>query len=101
MRVERAGVSQVKERLSMLKRKVAEDSLQPRLSVQEKAAKTVEDYEARISMQIAEVDTMKRRRREEGLARQEEKRIVELETADPEIAALMGFSGFGGGKKTS
>jgi U4/U6.U5 tri-snRNP component SNU23 len=92
MRVERADVDKVKQRLNNIKRKIDEGRTQPKISAEE-------DYEARLAAQLAEDEIRKRRKKEEAEARKREKEEAELETIDPEIAAIMGFGKLGGGKK--
>jgi hypothetical protein len=92
MRVERATVDKVKERLSTIKRKI-DDSLT------QKPTSAVEDYEAKIALQVAEEELRKRRKKEEAEARKKEREEAEMENCDQDIAALMGFGTFGGSKK--
>jgi U4/U6.U5 tri-snRNP component SNU23 len=91
MRVEKAGVDQVKNRIDMLKRKVNETSAP--------AASAVDDYNARLAIQAAEAERLKRQKKEQALARRREEEEAELEQMDPEIAAMMGFGGFGAKSK--
>lgn len=93
MRVERAGVDKVKERMEMLKRKIRDESGAPKLTA-------VEDYESRLAIQTADEEVRKRKKIEAKAAKKKEQEIAEMESGiDPEIAALMGFGGFGGSKK--
>lgn len=95
MRVERAGVDRVKEKLDSLKRKITEQQQQ------ENRPSAIEEYESRIAMKKAEEENRKKKKREEELARKREEEEAELEAGiDPDIAQLMGFGGFGGSKKS-
>jgi U4/U6.U5 tri-snRNP component SNU23 len=91
MRVERADVSKVKERLDMLKRKIVEKQTAPVKSA-------VDDYEERLAVIEAEEEFRKKKKKEDLIARKKEKEIAEMESVDPEIAAMMGFGGFGSSK---
>jgi len=91
MRVERADVSKVKDRLKVIKRNLDDTKNTP-------AKSAVEEYEARIALQLIEEETRKRQRRESAQAKRIERETLELETADPEIAELLGFNGFGSSK---
>jgi U4/U6.U5 tri-snRNP component SNU23 len=94
MRVERAGVDKVKSKLDSLKRKISEAKDTVKVSA-------IDDYETRMAVQRSEEEGLKKRRREEKLARRRESEAREMESAhmDPEIAAMMGFGGFGSSKK--
>ena len=92
MRVERAGVDKVKERLSNIKRKI-DDSLS------HKPTSAIEDYDAKIAIQIAEEELRKRRKKDEALARKKEQEETEMENCDEDIAAIMGFGKLGKQKK--
>ena len=92
MRVEKSNVSQVSDRINALKRKM-EDAKKPRPSA-------MADYESRIAKQLADEELRKRQKKEaEQRKKQEQLEAAEEEVIDPEIAALMGFGGFGGSKK--
>ena len=92
MRVEKSTVSQVSDRISALKRKM-EDAKKPKPSAREV-------YESRIAKQLADEELRKRQRKEsQQRKKQEMLEAAEEETIDPEIAAAMGFKGFGGSKK--
>lgn len=91
MRVERADVTKVKERLTNLKRNIDE-------SVNNKVISALDSYDARIADQVAQEEIRKKRKQNEK-AKKDEKIIAEIEYADPVIAALMGFGGFTKGKK--
>eukprot|EP01041_Mallomonas_annulata_P006745 gene6745-13667_t len=92
MRVERADTEKVKERLKSLKRNIEECSKGSRLNA-------VDDYEARLAQQLMEEENKKKQKKEQAAAKQREREAAELEAADPEIASLLGFGGFGGSKK--
>lgn len=85
MRVERANVSDVKNKLESLKRK--SDTISPSLSA-------VEKYDNKIEKAAAEAENLKKAKKERQAALKAEKIAAELEGMDPEMAALMGFSGF-------
>lgn len=93
MRVERAGVDAVKDRLNTLKRKIEESKTKTKVDA-------VEDYESRIAEQIVEEENRKRLKKQELAARKAEQEAVEMEHVDDEIAAILGFGGFGGSKKS-
>ena len=88
MRTERADVSKVKDRLSSIKRKI-DDSLT------RKSTSAVEEYESKVAAQVADEEIRKRRKKSDEIAKKKEREAAELETMDPEIAAMMGFGKFG------
>ena len=92
MRVERATTDKVKERIELLKRKINDQKTAP-------ATSALDDYDNRLATQVAEQEKQKRQRKEEMAAKKKEKEAAEVEEMDPEIAAMMGFGGFGGSKK--
>jgi U4/U6.U5 tri-snRNP component SNU23 len=92
MRVERATTDKVKDRIEMLKRKINDQKSAPVTSA-------LDDYNSRLATQVAEQERLKRQKKEELTARKKEKEAAEAEEIDPEIAAMMGFGGFGGYKK--
>lgn len=92
MRVERAGVDKVKNKLDSLKRKISDAKVAVKVSA-------IDDYETRMAVQRTEEDNLKKKRKEDKLARKQERDINEMEGVDPEIAAMMGFGGFGSSKK--
>jgi U4/U6.U5 tri-snRNP component SNU23 len=92
MRVERAGVDKVKNKLESLKRKISEAKDTVKVSA-------IDDYETRMAVQRTEEESLKKKRKEDKLARKQEQEINEMEGMDPEIAAMMGFGGFGSSKK--
>lgn len=97
MRVERADVSDVKQRLADLKRKVSATPA-PKISA-------LEEYKQRQAAQDAEKEDFKRRRKDEAQAKrmakatQEEEEEEGEDTMDPEIAAMLGFNGFATSKR--
>lgn len=96
MRVERADVSDVKQRLADLKRKVSATPA-PKISA-------LEEYKQRQAAQDAEKEDFKRRRKDEAQAKRLAKATQEEEeegedTMDPEIAAVLGFNGFATSKR--
>lgn len=87
MRVERADVSKVKEKMDALKRKLNEPESEKRSAV--------EIYEEKLENQLAEKERLKKLKKEREAALKKEREAAELEQGiDPEVAALMGFSGF-------
>jgi len=92
MRVERADVDRVKDRLQGMKRKMDECS-------RAKPVSAVDDYEYRLAQQLVEDENKKKQRKDQAAAKKLEKEAAEMESADPEIAELLGFGGFGGSKK--
>lgn len=87
MRVERANVDKVKERLGLLKKTIIDKDTTPVLSAGDA-------YERKLALQVAEEEIQKRRKKEEALAKKREREEAEMEDIDPEIAALMGFGSF-------
>lgn len=94
MRVERSDVLSVKEKLNALKRKLNTPS-----TVRPSA---VEEYNNKLTSQETEKEEFKKRKKEEKLLKKaqecednDQKEVV----SDPEMAALMGFGGFGGKRK--
>ncbi len=85
MRVERADVNKVKEKLESLKRTNAVISTAPAMTA-------VERYNDRIAISAAEEERAKRMKKERDAALKKEKEAADVETMDPEIAALMGFT---------
>jgi len=91
MKVERSTIDQVRSKLASLKAKKEEASVQY-------------DFDARIEELQRQEEEDKRRKREKKKAKRNAKKdnkdetIVEDEI-DPEMAAMMGFSGFGSQKK--
>lgn len=88
MRTERADVTKVKERLLGIKRKIDD-------SITRKATSAVEEYESKVATQVADDEIRKRKKKEEEAAKKAEREAAELDTMDPEIAAIMGFGKFG------
>ena len=93
MRVERAGVDKVKNKIDDLKRKISEAKDTAQVSA-------IDDYNTRLAVQQAEEENLKKKRKQEKAARKQEQEINEMEGIDPEIAAMMGFGSFGGSKKS-
>lgn len=94
MRVERAGVDRVKEKLDSLKRKISDNknnSTKP---------SAIEEYESRTALLKIEEENRKKKKREEVAARKREEELLEIDNnIDPDIANLMGFNNFGGNSK--
>ena len=59
-------MDKVKERLEILKRSVKEETKKPTISA-------AEEYEQRLSLQVAEEELLKRQKREEAAARKKER----------------------------
>lgn len=88
MRVERASLEQVQQRFETLKKRKVTSSF------------TEQDLDNKILKQQQEEEERKRQRREKKKERRKEKAVEEdLEDCDQEVAAMMGFAGFGSTKK--
>ncbi|WOL16438.1 zinc finger matrin-type protein 2 isoform X1 [Canna indica] len=88
MRVERATLQQVQERFEVLKKRKGPESF------------TEQDLDERIRKQQEEEEERKRLRRERKKEKKKEKAAQEeTEDVDPDVAAMMGFSGFRSNKK--
>ncbi|XP_019422672.1 PREDICTED: zinc finger matrin-type protein 2-like isoform X3 [Lupinus angustifolius] len=85
MRVERASLDQVRERFEALKKRKDLGSF------------TEQDLDDRILKQQQEEEERKRIRREKKKEKKE--KAVEEPEIDPDVAAMMGFGGFGSSKK--
>jgi len=95
MRVERSTVDQVKARFESHKRKKAEADAMGHVDFSKRVAMAEEDEEE-LRRQRAERKKAKKEAKKEQAAKPPEE---ELGGMDPEMAAMMGFGGFGGGKK--
>jgi hypothetical protein len=101
MRVERADVSAVKNRMDELKRSIASkaaNALLPKTAA-------IEAYDSRLQADMLEKEEIKKKLKREAEERKKEKLAVEaLEQAevageaDDEFQAMMGFGGFGSSK---
>jgi U4/U6.U5 tri-snRNP component SNU23 len=89
MRVERADVNRVRDKMQSLKR-----ALHGPDGDSAGSASALEKYEERAESARATEEAHKKQRRERELALKAEREAAELEDADPEMAALMGFGGF-------
>lgn len=89
MRVERATLKQVQERFDNLKRRRSSPTF------------TEQDLDNRILKQQEEEEERKRQRREKKKEKKKEKAMEEdlAEDLDSDVAAMMGFGGFGSTKK--
>ncbi|KAF9619978.1 hypothetical protein IFM89_010594 [Coptis chinensis] len=87
MRVERASLQQVQERFENLKKRKNEVSF------------TEQDLDERILKQQQEEEERKQQRRERKKEKKKEKAAEEEIEVDADVAALMGFGGFGSSKK--
>lgn len=104
MRVERADVDTVKNRLEELKRKVASkaaNALIPQVAA-------IEEYDSRLQADLHEKEALKLKLKKEAEDRKKEKKAVEEmeklgeqedNADDEEFQAMMGFGGFGSSKK--
>jgi len=90
MRVERASLEQVQQRFDVLKKRKVTGSF------------TEQDLDNRILKQQQEEDERKRQRRERKKEKKKEKATEEdLDDCDQDVAAMMGFGGFGSSKSRS
>ncbi|XP_008652445.2 zinc finger matrin-type protein 2-like [Zea mays] len=88
MRVERASLEQVQKRFEALKKR------------KDLSAFTEEDLDERIMKQQQEEEERKRQRKEKKKEKKREQATQhEPEDVDPDIAAMIGFGGFGSSKK--
>lgn len=88
MRVERASLEQVQKRFEALKKR------------KDPSAFTEQDLDERIMKQQQEEEERKRQRKEKKKEKKREQAAQhEPEDVDPDIAAMMGFGGFGSSKK--
>ncbi|CAI0446639.1 unnamed protein product [Linum tenue] len=87
MRVERASLEQVQERFEMLKKR------------KDPSTFSEQDLDERLLKQQQEEEERKRQRRERKKEKKKEKVAEEPEDIDPDVAAMMGFGGFGTSKK--
>ncbi|XP_021742663.1 zinc finger matrin-type protein 2-like [Chenopodium quinoa] len=87
MRSERATLDQVRQRFEVLKKRKTPGSF------------SEQDLDERILKQQQEEEEIKRQRRERKKEKKKEKAVVEEPEIDTEVAAMMGFGGFGSSKK--
>ncbi|PIA32361.1 hypothetical protein AQUCO_04500156v1 [Aquilegia coerulea] len=87
MRVERASLQQVQDRFENLKKRKTEVHF------------TEKDLDDRIQKQQEEEEERKRLRRERKKEKKKEKAAEEEPDVDADVAAMMGFGGFGSSKK--
>jgi len=87
MRAERASLEQVQERFERLKKRKDTEPF------------TERDLDERILKQQQEEEERKRQRRERKKEKKKEKAAEEEPEVDPDVAAMMGFGGFGSSKK--
>lgn len=87
MRVERASLEQVQQRFENLKKR------------KDPGTFTEQDLDERILKQQEEEEERKRQRRERKKEKKKEKAVEEEVEIDPDVAAMMGFGGFGSSKK--
>jgi len=87
MRVERASLQQVQERFESLKKRKVPGTF------------TEQDFDERILKQQQEEEEQKRQRRERKREKKKEKALEDEPEVDADVAAMMGFGGFGSSKK--
>lgn len=87
MRVERASLEQVQQRFDNLKKR------------KDPGTFTEQDLDERVLKQQQEEEEKKRQRRERKKEKKKEKASEEEVEIDPDVAAMMGFGGFGSSKK--
>ncbi|XP_073126830.1 uncharacterized protein [Henckelia pumila] len=87
MRAERATLEQVQQRFEVLKKR------------KDTGGFSEQDFDERILKQQQEEDERKRLKREKKKEKKKEKAVEEDPEIDPDIAAMMGFGGFGSSKK--
>ncbi|XP_047339256.1 zinc finger matrin-type protein 2 isoform X2 [Impatiens glandulifera] len=87
MRVERASLEQVQQRFEVLKKRKDSGSF------------TEQDFDERILKQQQEEEERKRLKREKKKEKKEKSAEEETPELDPDVAAMMGFGGFGTSKK--
>lgn len=104
MRVERADVDAVKNRMEELKRRVASkaaNALLPQVAA-------IDEYDSRLHADLQEKEALKAKLKKEAEERKKEKKAVEEmeklgaeddNCEDEEFQAMMGFGGFGSSKK--
>jgi U4/U6.U5 tri-snRNP component SNU23 len=100
MRVEKSTADQVKERLAQLKREREEKNKKD--SIEE--ATDFEDVikaKDEVALKRKAERSRKREERKKRLQEAEEPAEEEAEEIHPDMAAMMGFAGFGGGNKTA
>jgi U4/U6.U5 tri-snRNP component SNU23 len=100
MRVEKSTADQVKERLAQLKREREEKDNKNNVEETTDFEDVIKakDEEA---LKRKEERARKREERKKRLQEAEEPAEVETEEIHPDMAAMMGFAGFGGGNKTA
>lgn len=94
MKIEQSSLDQVQKRFEQNKRKLEERVHEGRYDLEERTA-TLKRDEERDKLKKKEMERDKKRRRLE-----ESEQLV-AESQDDEVAAVMGFGGFGGSKKNS
>ncbi|KAL4588381.1 hypothetical protein LXL04_001265 [Taraxacum kok-saghyz] len=87
MRVERASLEQVQQRFENLKKR------------KDPGTFTEQDLDDRILKQQQEEEERKKQKRERKKEKKKEKAVEEEVEVDPDVAAMMGFGGFGSSKK--
>ncbi|KAG6434122.1 hypothetical protein SASPL_105744 [Salvia splendens] len=87
MRSERATLEQVQQRFDVLKKR------------KDTPGFTEQDFDERILKQQLEEEERKHQRREKKKEKKKEKAVEEEPEIDPDVAAMMGFGGFGSSKK--
>jgi len=93
MRVERSTCEQVTGAFENAKKRKAEQE------AGNNGPSAIEAYEQRLMAQRAEEERRKKAKKDAKAQKKKEQEALEMEGMDPEIAAMMGFGGFGGGNK--
>ena len=103
MRVERADVDAVKRRLDDLRQKVVQSKAREAIVVTKES--TFDDYENKLNVQLMEQEARKKRKRDEAIEAKKKQHQATTEEEQDEveggedIAAMMGFQGFGTSKR--
>lgn len=98
MRVEKSTADQVKERLAQLKREREEKDNKNNVEETTDFEDVIKAKDEEALKRKAE-RARKREERKKRLQEAEEPAEVETEEIHPDMAAMMGFAGFGGGNK--
>lgn len=100
MRVERAGVDDVKQKLLELKQKNGAKASTSRPSALEEHDKKIKDLlDQKEALKRKFKDDAEAKKRQKIFEQEGEDDDVEAEEIDPDLAAMMGFGGFGSSKK--
>jgi U4/U6.U5 tri-snRNP component SNU23 len=100
MRVERVDVSKVRSRLQQVKKdEEARKAVGPKKPALKEYEDRLQEQEEEAEKRRKELKERREAARREQLEAQKEEEGQEEEGLDPELAAAMGFAGFGGSKK--